>query len=63
MCFIDQRLGDLALDTRQADIEPDGDEIAAVREVQVYFCADRDVCRQRDVSLAGCERERGLPSV
>ena len=50
--FVDQSLGDFALDARQADVEASAEEVAAVREVQVHFGVDRDVGRQGDFSFA-----------
>ena len=47
----DQGLGDVALDTRQADVEPSAEEVAVVRQVQVHFGVDRDVSRQSDFLL------------
>jgi hypothetical protein len=40
VCFLDQGLGDFALDTGQADVEARAEEVTAVRQVQVIFRVD-----------------------
>ena len=58
MRFIHQALSDVALHTRQADVEASAEEVAAVRQVQVHFGVDGDVGRQRDFLFAGHKPDR-----
>src|SRR5258708_40071852 len=43
--FVDQGLGGVAIDTRQADVQTSTEKVATVRHVQIHFGVDRDVSR------------------
>ena len=48
-----QCLGGLLLDTWQADVEANAQEVAVVSQVEVYFGVDRDVWGGSAISLCG----------
>jgi hypothetical protein len=63
---VDQRLRDLAVEARQADLEAGRQEECAAIEVQVDLGIDRNIGRELDLLLAGGELDRahvaGRPS-
>jgi hypothetical protein len=58
VCFVDQRFCGIALQTRQPDVEPNAEKVAAVPEVQIDFGIDAQFGRQRDFSFASRKRDR-----
>ena len=52
-CLLHQLLGNVALDTWQADVKTGAEKITGVCQVQVHFGVDGQVRRQSDLLLGG----------
>ncbi|MCY1245604.1 hypothetical protein D9M72_587680 [compost metagenome] len=58
MGCMDQLVGDVAVQFRQADIEPCAQEVGTVVDVQIDLGVDSETCRELDLSLRGGNLDR-----